>query len=630
MHSSVSTSAPHSAALGAQVAEGITTFTVWAPEVRRVELVVEAAPHRPRTVRDMSRAANGYWSAVFEDLRAGTRYRYRLDGSDDRVFPDPASRFQPLGVHGPSEVIDPSTFAWTDSYWQPPRLDELVVYELHVGTFTPAGTFDGVAERLEYLAALGVTAIELMPVGDFAGNHNWGYDGVAIFAPARCYGTPDRLRAMVDAAHRHGLAVVLDVVYNHFGPDGAYAHAFSPHYFSDRHESPWGRGINFDGPHSAEVRRFFIENALQWVRDYHVDGLRLDATHAIMDDSTPHFLAELTSAVRNGAGRHVIVIAEDHRNRSDMLQPVTQGGLGIDAVWADDFHHQARVHSAGDRDGYYADFSGSLPDLATTLERGWFFTGQRSEHLGENRGTDPSPLEFPQFVICLQNHDQVGNRFDGARLHHQIDAAAWRALSVLLLLAPHTPMLFMGQEWAASTPFQFFTDHHQDLGRKVTEGRRAEFAAFDAFRHPGQEVPDPQAPSTFYRSRLRWSESEAPEHASVLRLYTRLLQLRRTHPAAQCRTRESFEVRTLDSHTLSMQRSSAEERDRLVAIVRLSGPGPSQVALPQAPLDIVLNTEEDDVAEAPRPIAVDRERGVVRFDRPGAIVLSTPLRADRA
>src|SRR5688572_2336888 len=516
--------------LGAVYAGGTTAFTVWAPDHQHVELVVERSPRSASPVfRTLARDAHGYWSGSFDDLPPGSLYRYRLDRSPAHVFPDPASRWQPQGVHGPSAIVDPSSFVWTDGTWQAPPLEQLVIYELHVGTFTPEGTFDAVAGRLDYLAQLGVTAIELMPIAGFPGRRNWGYDGSALFSPAESYGPPDTLRALVDAAHRHGLAVILDVVYNHFGPDGAYAAALSQSYFSDRHSSPWGRGLNFDGPRSAEVRRFFIENALQWVLDFHVDGLRLDATHAIADDSRPHFLAELTSVVRAAAGRDVVLIAEDERNIARMKMPAEAGGYGLDAVWADDFHHQVRVHVAGDRDGYYAAYSGSTRDLATTIRQGWFYTGQVSPHTGHPRGSDPSALQPPQFVYCLQNHDQVGNRADGSRLHHRIDPAVYRAVTTLLLVLPHTPLLFMGQEWAAATPFQFFTDHNEELGRLVTAGRRAEFASFTGF---GLEtVPDPQQRETFERSRLQWNELDAPDHAGVLRLYRRLLGLRRAHPA---------------------------------------------------------------------------------------------------
>jgi maltooligosyltrehalose trehalohydrolase len=575
-------------------------------------------------VRPLTRNERGYWLGAFDDLGPGTLYRFRLNGSNDQVFPDPASRYQPYGVHGPSQVVDASTFTWTDSAWRTPRLEDLIIYELHVGTFTPAGTFRGVVERLDHLVRLGITAIELMPVADFPGDYNWGYDGAAMFAPARCYGSPDSLRALVDAAHARGLAVILDVVYNHFGPDGAYAPAFSPYYFTDRHQSPWGRGINFDDRHSEEVRRFFIENALQWVRDFHVDGLRLDATHAINDDSTPHFLSQLTSAVRAEAGRDVLFIAEDHRNLARIMHPVEQGGFGLDAVWADDFHHQVRVHTAGDRDGYYAAYTGGTSDLAITLAHGWYYVGQTSPDTGEPRGTDPSSLESPRFVICIQNHDQVGNRYDGARLHHQIDAAAYRAISVLLLLAPQTPMLFMGQEWATTAPFQFFTDHHEELGRTITTGRRAEFATFEAFSE--ETVPDPQSRDTFDRSRLPWTELDDPSHAAMLRLYSALLQLRRTHPALQGRGRHHYAARAVDEHTVMLQRSSPDGGATVLVVVRLSGDGPARLPFDAKVRETLVSTEDAEFVDAPKPIRVDTAARIIEFTRPGAIVVSVALR----
>jgi maltooligosyltrehalose trehalohydrolase len=608
--------------LGAQYEAGTTTFRVWAPEHTSVDLVIEGRPG----CRPLSTESCGYWSATFDDLPPGTLYRYRLDGQDDRVFPDPASRFQPQGVHGPSQVVDPSPFRWNDSAWQTPPLERAIFYELHVGTFTPEGSFRGAIERLPYLKDLGVTAIELMPVGDFPGERNWGYDGVAIFAPARAYGQPDDLRALVDAAHRLGLAVYLDVVYNHMGPDGAYANAFSAHYFTDRHRSAWGRGVNLDGPRSTEVRRFFIENALHWIREYHIDGLRLDATHALQDDSPLHFLAQLTTTVRAEAGQPVVFIAEDHRNLAHMLLPVDQGGWGIDAVWADDFHHEARVHTAHDQEGYYADFSGAAEDLAATLRQGWFFRGQHSAHLGEARGTDPHPLSPKQFVFCIQNHDQIGNRAKGERLNHQVDEATFRALTALLLLAPETPLLFMGQEWAASSPFLFFTDHNEELGHKVTEGRRQEFSAFAAFADPAQRasIPDPQCADTFLRSRLRWDEVQQEPHARMHRLYQRLLRLRAASGVLPAARRGDYDARALDEHTLMLilRRGAVASEDDLTVFVRLSGAG--AIAAPGAGptwRDIALTTEDPDVAPMPMPMQVDTAAPfTVRFARPGAIV----------
>jgi maltooligosyltrehalose trehalohydrolase len=618
----------HSVAEGlgawAEERRGVTCFRVWAPDEASVELVLE----RPASaeLRPLERDDRGYWSAAFGDVTPGDRYRYRLGRDDGRRFPDPASRYQPEGVHGPSEVIDTGAFRWSDQDWLPPRRDDLAIYELHVGTFSAQGTFRGVIERLPYLAQLGVRAIELMPVADFPGTRNWGYDGAAIFAPSRAYGRPEDLQALVDAAHQHGLAVLLDVVYNHFGPDGAYANAFSPYYFTDRHKSPWGQGVNMDGPHSREVRAFFIANALQWIHEYHMDGLRLDATHAIQDDSPVHFLEELASTVRNSVSRPVFVIAEDHRNLATMLLPKERGGWGLDAVWADDFHHQLRVHVAGDREGYYEDFSGSAADIARTIQQGWFYTGQRSRHQAAPRGTEPWPADPRQFVVCVQNHDQVGNRADGTRLHHQVDAATFRALSLLFLAVPETPLLFQGQEWATSAPFLFFTDHAEEIGRSVTSGRREEFASFSAFADPEQRarIPDPQALETFERSRLPWSELQHPEHASMLRLYQRALGLRATAAPLRAGDRSSFDARALDDHTISVERRDGGERLWIVA--RLRGSGVVTICN-AAPLRTLLTTEDADVAVDPEPLEIGLrgQHAEVRFARPGAVILQSTM-----
>ena len=601
-----------------------TSFRVWAPEHPSVELVLERGS--ARQLRPLTRGGRGYWHGDFDDVGAGDRYRYRLGGDDRSVFPDPASRFQPEGVHGPSQVVDPTTFRWSDQGWRGPRREDLVFYELHVGTFSPQGTFRGVVDRLPYLAQLGVSALELMPVADFPGHRNWGYDGVALFAPSRVYGTPDDLRALVDAAHQHGLAVFLDVVYNHLGPDGAYANAFSPYYFTDRHRSPWGQGVNMDGEHGQEVRAFFIANALHWIGEYHVDGLRLDATHAIQDDGPRHFLEELAGTVRAVAERPALIIAEDHRNLAKLLKPAAAGGYGLDGVWADDLHHQLRVHVAGDREGYYRDYSGSTEDIATTIRQGWFFTGQRSVHMDRVRGTDPAGLDPRQFVVCIQNHDQVGNRADGARLNHQVDTATYRAVSALLLTVPETPLIFQGQEWATRSPFQYFTDHHEELGRSVTHGRREEFAAFAAFADPARRahIPDPQAAQTFERSRLSWGELDDPDHASMARLYQRLLGLRATAKALLSSDPRSFDAKALDAETILITRTHGGETTWIV--VRLRGAGAARVH--GAGHAVTLMTTEDvDVATDPRPIQLAGfdEYADLRFARPGAAILQSSV-----
>ncbi|HVM98112.1 MAG TPA: alpha-amylase family glycosyl hydrolase, partial [Candidatus Acidoferrales bacterium] len=426
--------------LGATCEGGGIRFCVWAPQRNCVEVVLESGPNAG-SVHALP-ALDALFSGVVGAAGVGDRYRYRLDG--EGPYPDPASRFQPEGVHGPSEIIDPTLFGWSDVNWTGVHLSNLSIYELHVGTFGPNGTFGQVTERLPYLRDLGVAAIELMPVADFPGTRNWGYDGVALFAPARCYGRPDDLRRLVNVAHGLGLGVILDVVYNHLGPDGNYLNCFSPFYFSKHHLTPWGDAVNLDGPHCGMVRELFFQNAVHWLREYHIDGLRLDATHALIDEGPRHFVAELTSRVRESIdGREAVVIAEDQRNLSSMLRPETEGGWDLDAVWADDFHHQMRRILAGDHEGYYAEYSASMDDLATALREGWLRRDPVPVEEARLILSDDA-VERQRLVICIENHDQVGNRAFGDRLHHEIDLAAYRAASVLLFCAPETPLLFMG------------------------------------------------------------------------------------------------------------------------------------------------------------------------------------------
>jgi maltooligosyltrehalose trehalohydrolase len=602
-------------------------FRVWAPGRRRVELCLEPGAPAP-LVRPLEPGPDGYFHGFVPGATAGQRYRYRLDG--DGPFPDPASRFQPDGVHGPSGIVDPRRYQWDETERDAPDPADLVIYELHLGTFTPAGTFRSAIERLPALSDLGVTAIELMPVADFPGRWNWGYDGAALFAPARCYGPPDDLRALVAAAHHQGLAVLLDVVYNHLGPDGAYVAAVSPAIFSDRHRTPWGRAINLDGTGSRMVRDFLVENAIHWLAEYRFDGLRLDATHALVDDSPRHFLAELAQRVRAAvAPRRVLLFAEDHRNLARIARPASDGGWGFDGIWSDDFHHEVRRALAGDRDGYYADFTGSMVDLATTVRQGWFFTGQPSAHFGGPRGTDPSDLAPRSFVICLQNHDQVGNRALGERLNHQIEPAAWRAASALLLLAPETPLLFMGQEWAASTPFLFFTDHHPELGRLVTSGRREEFRGFRAFTDPEArgKIPDPQDPATVRRSRLDWSEPTREPHLSARRLYRALLALRRSEPLLRRNDWRDLSVAAADGGIILARRGADAA---LLALIRLEGAGDLDGRsidagewMERLEWEVLLTTEDpafapDAAAPSPRPGSIKTDWS---FLRPGAVVL---------
>ena len=587
-----------------------TRFRVLAPRAESLEVQIEGAA--PRRVPMSADGAGGH-EAWIEGMRAGARYRIVLGGTP---LPDPASRFQPDGVHGASQVVDPAAFRWRAEGFRGVPLERAVIYEVHVGTFTPEGTFAALEARLPALADLGVTVIELMPLADFPGRRNWGYDGAALFAPARCYGTPDDLRRLVDAAHGLGLGVHLDVVYNHFGPDGAYAVPFNPGVFSERHRSPWGAGINLDGPGSEHVRDFFIENARHWTHEYRMDGLRLDATHAMVDESPRHFTAELAARVRAGApGRDVLVIAEDGRNQAQMVRPETDGGWGLDAVWADDFHHSLRRLLAGDSDGYFRHLLGTTAELAAIVKGGWRFGPDFEYGEGDSR-TDPSGVPAPRFVIAAQNHDQVGNRAFGERLHHQIPPAAWRAASALLLLAPQTPLLFMGQEWAASAPFRFFTDHAEPLGAQVTRGRIAEFAHFEAFQDAArlERIPDPQALATFEGSRPDWGERGRGVHAATLRLYRALLALRREHPALQPGAGARHDCRALDAGTLLLVREARGARLR--AVVRLLGAGAVRLCAPGMP---VLTTEDATFCDDTHPVQMDG--ATLAFARPGAAVL---------
>jgi maltooligosyltrehalose trehalohydrolase len=546
------------------LADGVS-FKVWAPAATRVEVELPAAAE----FAPLTPAADGVWSGVVVAARPGTLYRYRLNG--DAVRPDPYSRSQPEGVHGPSQVVDPDAFDWHDSGWPGLGIHGLVIYQCHVGTATPDGTFDSLIQQLPRLKRLGITAIEPLPLAEFPGSRNWGYDGVDLFAPSHVYGGPAALKRFVDAAHQHGLGVIVDVVYNHFGPDGNYLRDFSPDYFTDRYQTPWGEAINYDGPHSEWVRKLVLDNARYWLTEYHADGLRLDATHAIYDSSKPHLLAELTRSARTAlpAGRECVLIAETHENDVRYLRSVEEGGFGLDAVWADDFHHTLRRYLHGDHEGYYANYTGTLDEVVTCIEQGWLYTGQAtpSSHFKEHRGTPAPDQPADQFVYVIQNHDQVGNRAFGERLNHEIDVDLYRAASALLLFLPYTPMLFMGQEFAASSPFQYFTDHTPELGRLVTEGRRREFKAFTHFADPAsrERIPDPQAASTFVNSKLELEEADRLPGSAVQLLYQRLLELRHADVVLADQARERMQARALAPDVLAVRRWRGDQ-ERLLLV----------------------------------------------------------------
>jgi maltooligosyltrehalose trehalohydrolase len=503
----------------------------------------------------MERAGGGYFSAVAA-ATPGTVYGYRLDDGDD--LPDPASRWQPYGVHGPSACVDPGAFAWTDGAFRAPPLAELVIYELHVGTFSEAGTFDGAIDRLDDLVALGVNACELMPVAQFPGARNWGYDGVDLWAPQSTYGGPDGLRRLVDACHARGLAVVLDVVYNHFGPEGNYLERFGP-YLTDRHHTPWGQAVNVDGPESDEVRRFLCGNALHWLDEYHVDALRLDAIHGIVDTSAVPFLRELADAVR-GLGerrrRTLTVIAESDLNDPRVVAPAAVGGLGLGSAWCDDVHHAVHAALTGEGEGYYADF-GTLADLAKALRHGFVYDGCFSEYRRRRHGAPPVGLDGQHFVVFAQNHDQVGNRALGDRLAQIVDLERQKLAAGLVLLSPFVPLLFMGEEYGETAPFLYFTDHgDEQLNIAVREGRAREFAAF---ARTG-ELLDPHDPEAFARSRLDWTLREHGHHRQLLDLYRELLSLRRgLAPLARLSLADASVTVQDDATTILLRRSAGAE-----------------------------------------------------------------------
>jgi maltooligosyltrehalose trehalohydrolase len=500
----------------------MTRFRVWAPRPSMVEL--DLGDRR----LPMIEAGSGWWSLAVPDAGPGSDYAFVLD--DGPPLPDPRSPWQPDGVDGRSRVVDHARYRWTDRGWQAPPLAAAIVYELHVGTFSPAGSFAGVMERLGYLRDLGVTHVELMPVAQFSGHRGWGYDGVGLWAPHHAYGAPDDLKRLVDACHAEGLAVILDVVYNHLGPAGNHLARFGP-YFTDRYRTPWGEAINLDGPDSDEVRRFICDNALMWLRDYHMDGLRLDAVHAIVDTSARHLLEQLSEEVdvlEAQLGRHLVLIAESDLNDPRVIRPPEVGGHGIDAQWADDLHHALHAMLTGELDGYYADFGGLAP-VAKALEDAFVYDGRYSTFRRRVHGRPAAGSAGHRFVTCLQNHDQVGNRAQGERIGHLADIPRLRIGAALSLTAASVPMVFQGEEWAASTPFQYFTDHRdRELARAVSEGRREEFAAFG---WDPEDVPDPQAPETFERSRLDWTELEREPHAGLLAWYRALIRARRQIPA---------------------------------------------------------------------------------------------------
>jgi len=540
-----------------------THVRVWAPRPRRVQVVSGGV------TTALERDSDGYHSGVFRGA-AGALYQFKLD-DDERLYPDPASRFQPEGPHGPSEIVDASTFHWTDREWTGAVIDGQVAYEMHVGTFTQAGTFAAATAELRELARVGITLVEVMPLAEFEGQFGWGYDGVDLFAPTRLYGRPDNFRRLVDTAHGCGVAVILDVVYNHLGPVGNYLRAFSPAYFTDRYDNEWGDAINFDGPDSGPVREFFLANASYWIDEFHLDGLRLDATQQIFDTSPRHVLLDIGVRARQAAGRRsIVIVAENEPQDTRLVRPPEEGGYGLDGVWNDDFHHSAIVAVTGRAEAYYSDTRGEPQELISAAKYGYLFQGQHYEWQRQARGTPAWGIPPAAFVTFLQNHDQVANSARGLRLHQLSSPGRWRAITALLLLMPSTPMLFQGQEFAASSPFLYFADFDGDLGAAIRKGRAEFLTQFPSIAEYEQKaaLASPGDPATFAQCRLDLSERQT--HAAAYALHIDLLRLRREDPAFSLQRQPgAIDGAVLGASTLALRFFTPGHADDRVLVVNL-------------------------------------------------------------
>ncbi|HEX6306537.1 MAG TPA: malto-oligosyltrehalose trehalohydrolase [Longimicrobiales bacterium] len=546
--------------VGAEPGNDGTHFRVWAPKHESVRVVVEGDTGEHELAAD----EDGYFSGTIATVGAGTRYRFRL--GDDSAVPDPASRFQPDGPHGPSMVVDPDAYSWSDDDWQGPAEGRQVVYEMHIGTFTRDGTWTAAAARLPDLAALGISIVELMPVAEFPGRYNWGYDGVAPFAPSRAYGTPDDLRAFVDHAHALGLGVILDVVYNHVGPDGCYLQHFADEYFSTAYSTDWGPAINFDGAGSAAVREYFIANIEYWVREFHVDGFRFDATQSIYDASPRHILADMVQHARSAAeGRRLWLVGENEPQDVRLVRPPDEGGFGMDAVWNDDFHHTAMVTLTGSAEAYYTDYAGTPQELISCARHGFLYQGQHYLWQKKRRGTPTRGVPTHRFVNFIQNHDQVANSAAGRRIHELAGPAELRAMTALMLLMPGTPLLLQGQEFAASAPFLYFADHRPELAATVRSGRREFLTQFRSLREPAvqERLVEPASRQTFERVQLDHGEREA--NAPVLELHRDLIRLARTDPVLS-RLDGEVDGAVLGAQALALRWWDDERGDRLLIV----------------------------------------------------------------
>lgn len=543
--------------IGALQEEDQCTFTVWAPFAKKVELSITAPESRQF---DMEQKEYGYWKAVIENIRPGTRYKYSIDGKDPR--PDPASRFQPDGVHDSSEVVDIKDHQWNDQDWKNPPFSDYIIYELHTGTFSETADFTGIIEKLDHLSGLGINAIELFPVAQFPGKRNWGYDGVYPFAVQNSYGGPHELMKLVDACHNKGMAVIMDVVYNHLGPEGNYLNYFGP-YFSDRYATPWGQAVNFDDRYCDGWRNFVVQNALMWLKDYHIDALRLDAVHAIYDFSAKHIMQELTEEtekLNRETGKQHYLIAESDLNDSRYITPIDKGGYGLDAQWSDDLHHSLHALITGERMGYYKDF-GTIDHLAKAFSSAFVYDGKYSEFRKRTFGNSPELNEARQFVVSMQNHDQTGNRKFGERLTALTDDEMIKVIAAVMITSPFVPMLFMGEEYGEKNPFLYFVNHNdQELNRLVREGRNREFKDF--YGDSREKVPDPADEETFNRSKLSW-DVESEREKTILNYYRELLRLRKTLPALKAPDKKNIRVKTQENMLIAER---AEEMDVILCI----------------------------------------------------------------
>jgi maltooligosyltrehalose trehalohydrolase len=545
--------------------QGGVHFRVWAPKRQRVEVVLESSTGNKGTSTYPLNAEEGsYFAGTVATAQAGSLYRFRLDG-DTNLYPDPASRYQPQGPHGPSQVVDPTAFVWTDRAWRGCNLAGGAVYEMHIGTFTPEGTWQAAQRELPALADLGISVVEVMPVAEFPGRFGWGYDGVDLFAPTRLYGAPDDFRRFVDAAHGAGLGVILDVVYNHIGPDGNYLREFSADYFTDRYDNEWGDAINFDGDNAGPVREFFLANAVYWIKEYHLDGLRLDATQQIFDSSPEHFLAAMTRAVQEAAGgKTTFLVAENESQHTRLVRPPDAGGYGLSAMWNDDFHHAALVAMTGHHDAYYSDYRGGPQEFISALKYGFIFQGQRYSWQKKRRGTPALDLPPSAFVVFLENHDQVANSGRGWRCHQLTSPGRLRALTALTLLGPNIPMLFQGQEFCASAPFLFFADHKADLAPAVQKGRAKFLGQFPnlALEEMQTLLANPGDLATFQRCKLDLGERQT--HAPAYALHRDLLHLRRKDPVFSQPRPRGIDGAVLGPDALVLRFFNREHGDRLL------------------------------------------------------------------